>query len=100
MRRKTSSRATSQSGIRTWSSSQRRPAHQPFFTEITLDHLRPSPKWEKQMADLQLAKEVEAVIRKWLKMQKQQKIQEELKLEMLKKAAIEYGWIPDSNKPF
>jgi hypothetical protein len=70
------------------------------ITEITLDHLRPSPKWEKQMADLQLAREVEAVIRKRLKMQKQQKIQEELKLEMLKEAAIEYGWIPDSNKPF
>lgn len=52
------------------------------------------------MADLQLAKEVEAVIRKRLKMQKQQKIQEELKRGMLKEAAIEYGWIPDSNKPF
>jgi len=36
-------------------------------TEITLDHLRPSPAWKKQMADLQLAKECEAEIRKRLK---------------------------------
>jgi hypothetical protein len=36
-------------------------------TEITLDHLRPSPQWKKQMADLQLAKECEAEIRKRLK---------------------------------
>jgi hypothetical protein len=35
-------------------------------TEITLDHLRPSPAWEKQRAELQLAKECEAEIRKRL----------------------------------
>ena len=32
-------------------------------TEITLDHLCPSPEWLKQMAELQLAKEVEAAIK-------------------------------------
>jgi len=36
-------------------------------TEITLDHLRPSPKWIKQMAELDLAKEVEAEIKRRLK---------------------------------
>jgi hypothetical protein len=36
-------------------------------TEITLDHLRPSPAWIKQMAELKLAKECEAEIRKGLK---------------------------------
>jgi hypothetical protein len=37
------------------------------ITEITLDHLRPSPAWKKQMADLHLAKECEAEIKKRLK---------------------------------
>jgi hypothetical protein len=37
------------------------------ITEITMDHLRPSPAWVKQMAELQLAKECEAEIRKGLK---------------------------------
>jgi len=69
-------------------------------TELTLDHLRPAPAWQKQMADLQLAKEVEAEIRKRLKKQRKEKLQAELKLEMLKEAAIEWGWIPDANEPF
>gem|GEM_PF-1603258 len=30
--------------------------------ELTLDHLRPSPEWKRQMAELQLAKECEAEI--------------------------------------
>src|ERR1017187_6298856 len=34
------------------------------ITEITLDHLRPSPEWIKQGEELQLAKECEAEIRK------------------------------------
>jgi len=37
------------------------------ITEITMDHLRPSPALVKQMAELQLAKECEAEIRKGLK---------------------------------
>ena len=40
------------------------------ITEITLDHLRPSPAWQKQMADLQLAKESEAEIRRRLRVRK------------------------------
>ena len=33
-------------------------------TEITLDHLRPSPEWKKQGEDLQAAKDAEARNRK------------------------------------
>lgn len=36
-------------------------------TEITLDHLRPSPEWIKQGEELQLAKECEAEIRRRLR---------------------------------
>src|SRR5208337_4043296 len=32
-------------------------------TEITLDHLRPSPEWKQRMAELDLVKEVEGKIR-------------------------------------
>ena len=42
-------------------------------TEITMDHLRPSPAWKQQMAELQLAKECEAEIRKALKKQAKEK---------------------------
>jgi hypothetical protein len=45
-------------------------------TEITLDHLRPSPEWKKQMAELQLVKECEAEIRKGLKVLAKRKWQE------------------------
>jgi hypothetical protein len=37
------------------------------ITEITLDHLRPSPEWTRQMNELQLAKEVEAEIKRRLR---------------------------------
>ena len=37
------------------------------ITEITPDHLRPSPTWKKQMEELELAKEVEAEILKRLR---------------------------------
>lgn len=37
------------------------------ITEITMDHLRPSPAWVKQMDELQLAKECEFEIHKGLK---------------------------------
>lgn len=36
-------------------------------TEITLDHLRPSPEWKRQGDELQLAKDCEAAIRKGLR---------------------------------
>ena len=42
-------------------------------TEITLDHLRPSPEWIKQGEELQLAKECEAEIRQRLKVQTKKK---------------------------
>lgn len=51
------------------------PAHECWWdiTEITLDHLRPSPAWQKQMADLQLAKECEAEIKRRIKARKTKK---------------------------
>lgn len=38
-----------------------------YVTEITLDHLRPSPKWKKENEELELAKECEAMIERVLK---------------------------------
>jgi hypothetical protein len=35
-------------------------------TELTLDHLRPSPVWKKRMDELQLAKESEAIMQRGL----------------------------------
>jgi hypothetical protein len=35
-------------------------------TEVTLDHLRPSPEWEQQGKDLEAVKEAEAMIRRGL----------------------------------
>lgn len=45
------------------------PAHECWWdvTELTLDHLRASPEWQKQMAELQLAKDCEAEIKRRLK---------------------------------
>jgi len=40
------------------------------ITEITLDHLRPSHAWQKQMAELELAKEVEREIKRRLRARK------------------------------
>ncbi len=36
-------------------------------TEVTLDHLRPSPEWKKEGEVLQLVKEAEAAIRRGLR---------------------------------
>jgi hypothetical protein len=44
--------------------------------EITLDHLRPSPEWKKRMAELQLAKECEAEIKKRLRLLNKRKSHE------------------------
>lgn len=56
------------------------------ITEITLDHLRPSPEWKKQMDELQLAKECEAEIRKGLRKLKRAKQQKEMQLEWLRES--------------
>jgi hypothetical protein len=37
------------------------------ITEISLDHVRPSPEWKRQGEELQLVKDCELVIRKRLK---------------------------------
>ncbi len=55
-------------------------------TEITLDHLRPSPAWKKQMAELQLAKECEAEIRKGLKKLNRAKREKEMQLQLLRES--------------
>ena len=55
-------------------------------TEVTLDHLRPSPKWKKEMAELQLAKECEAAIRRGLRDLAERHKREEEKHQMLREA--------------
>ncbi len=55
-------------------------------TEITLNHLRPSPEWKKQMAELQLAKECEAAIRRGLRDLAERHKREEEKQQMLREA--------------
>jgi hypothetical protein len=54
---------------RRWLEGGGNPAHECWWdiTEVTLDHLRPSLQWQKQMAELQLAKECEAEIQRRLK---------------------------------
>jgi hypothetical protein len=42
-------------------------------TEITADHLRPSPEWMRQMAELELAKKCEAEIRNGLRLLEKKK---------------------------
>jgi hypothetical protein len=51
---------------RRWLEGGGNPAHECWWdvTELTMDHLRPSPEWVRQMEQLQLAKEVEAEIRR------------------------------------
>jgi hypothetical protein len=58
-------------------------------TEITLDHLRPSPQWKRAMDELQLAKECEAAIRRGLKELAERRKQEEEKHRMLPEALEE-----------
>ena len=55
-------------------------------TEITLDHLRPSPAWKKQMAELQLAKDCEAEIRKGLRKLNRAKREKEMQLQLLRES--------------
>jgi len=55
-----------------WLDSGGHPAHECWWdiTEITLDHLRPSPEWQKQMTELQTAKDAEAESKRRLKARK------------------------------
>ena len=57
------------------------------ITEITMDHLRPSPAWVRQMAELQLAKDCEAEIRKALRTLAAKKKQQAEMLKMLAEVA-------------
>lgn len=59
------------------------------ITEITLDHLRPSPEWQRQGEELELAKACEAEIRKGLKRLKERKRREIEKQLLLAEVARE-----------
>jgi hypothetical protein len=56
-------------------------------TEITLDHLRPSPEWKKQNEQLELAKECEALMRRGLKEAAKRRQENEEKMRMLREVA-------------
>jgi hypothetical protein len=58
-------------------------------TEITLDHLRPSPRWKRAMEELQLAKECEAAARRGLKELAERHRQEAEKHRMLREVLEE-----------
>ena len=58
-------------------------------TEVTLDHLRASPEWQKQMEALELAKEQEELIRKGQRELAAQRRQEEEMHRLLRVAADE-----------
>jgi len=55
-------------------------------TEITLDHLRPSPQWQKAMEELQLAKDCEMAIYRGLEELAERRKQEEDKHRMLRES--------------
>jgi hypothetical protein len=57
------------------------------ITEITLDHLRPSPEWKKQMYELQLAKDCESEIRKRLKLLNRRKSEKAEQRRLLNEVA-------------
>jgi hypothetical protein len=52
-------------------------------TEITLDHLRPSPEWLRQMEDLRLAKEAEILEERGLRELAKQRRKEQEKMRLL-----------------
>jgi hypothetical protein len=58
-------------------------------TEITLDHLRPSPQWKRAMEELQLAKECEAATRRGLKELADRRKAEAEKQRMLREVLVE-----------
>ncbi|PAW76247.1 MAG: hypothetical protein B9S33_21010 [Pedosphaera sp. Tous-C6FEB] len=53
-------------------------------TEVTLDHLRPSPEWKKEGEMLQLVKEAEAAIRRGLRRLAERRKQEADQLQLLR----------------
>jgi hypothetical protein len=61
-------------------------------TEITLDHLRPSPQWKRAMEELQLAKECEAATRRGLKELAERRWQEAEKHRMLREVLEELAF--------
>jgi hypothetical protein len=69
------------------------------ITEITLDHLRPSPAWKKQMADLQLAKDCEAEIRKGLRKLHRARREKEMQLQPLRESLADLPVKKDSMLP-
>jgi hypothetical protein len=56
-------------------------------TEVTMDHLRPSPEWKKQLLELQLAKECEGLIRRGLRQLAERRRRQAEKEQMLKEVA-------------
>jgi hypothetical protein len=56
-------------------------------TEITLDHLRPSPEWQKENEQLELAKECEALMRRGLKEAAKRRQEYEEKMRLLREVA-------------
>jgi hypothetical protein len=56
------------------------------ITEITLDHLRPSPEWKRQSDELQLAKDCEAEIRKGLKKLQRARLEKEMQLQLVRES--------------
>jgi hypothetical protein len=58
-------------------------------TEITLDHLRPSPQWKRAMEELRLAKECEAATRRGLEELAERRWQEAEKQRMLREVLEE-----------
>jgi hypothetical protein len=57
------------------------------ITEITLDHLRPSPEWKASRDELQLAKDCESAIRKRLWDLAKRKIERAKQLRLLAEVA-------------
>lgn len=63
-------------------------------TQLTLDHLRPSPEDAKQAEELQLVKDVESAIRKGLRKQKRAEEKHQAMLRLLDEAAAEFDFAP------
>jgi hypothetical protein len=63
-------------------------------TEVTLDHLRPSPKWKQEGEVLQLVKESEALIRKGLSQLAERRRSEAEKWRLLAETAEHFAQQP------
>lgn len=69
------------------------------ITEITLDHLRASPEWKREMEELERAKEPEAAERKGLKVLAERRAQEEEKYRLLREVAAEFDGLGVPGQP-